>query len=99
MPVRPIGQGRFVPESRAAGLPDLILIHEDPPRIVLAEVKRRGGILSEEQVEFLRLSGLVAAETRMQAGRLCPVGSYVWMEGRDEDMIETILKSKVMVAP
>lgn len=59
-PVRPVGNGRFVPEPRAKGLPDLIMLHDDPPRLVFAEVKGPGGKLSEEQVEFLRLARGVA---------------------------------------
>lgn len=60
MPVQPVAGGRFVPSPRGKGLPDLILLHDDPPRLVFAEVKGDGGKLSEEQVEFLRLARGVA---------------------------------------
>ena len=55
-PMRPVGGSRFVPEKRAAGLPDLILLHADPPRLIFAEVKDADGRVSDEQAEFLRLA-------------------------------------------
>jgi hypothetical protein len=54
--MRPIGGGKLVPEPRAAGLPDLYLLHENPPRLIFAELKDKGGKLSDEQAEFLRLA-------------------------------------------
>lgn len=65
MPLRPIGGGRFVPESRGAGLPDLVLMHASPPRLILAELKDATGELSDEQREFMRLARAVAESLRI----------------------------------
>lgn len=94
--------GTWRPYKKAAGLPDLILLHDDPPRMILAELKGDGGELSEEQREFLRLAHLVAEEatTEWQQGvtpavqRL--VGVYVWRPA-DRDGIERMLRSKVLL--
>lgn len=100
-PMRPIGGNKFVPESRAKGLPDLILLHDDPPRMILAELKNETGELSDEQREFLRLARDVAARSRdittlPGRGRSDRViGVYVWRPGV-EDLIEAILRGKVM---
>lgn len=112
-PMRFIGGGKPpVPDKRAAGLPDLILMHEDPARWVFAEVKGPGGRLSTEQEDFLNFaSTLVAAmvverhavaELLQNAGvnhdydMTPPVGVYLWRPG-DESTIETILRSKRMI--
>lgn len=52
--------GGFVGSKRAAGLPDLFLLHADPPRMIIAEVKGTGGKLSDNQREFLQLARDVA---------------------------------------
>lgn len=110
MPVRPIGQGKTVPEPRARGLCDLIMLHDDPPRLILAEVKGTGGKLSVEQQEFLRLARNVAdasfgpAETTgdswapQGAISVFPntIGVYAWQPGH-EDTIEQILRSRVLI--
>lgn len=101
MPVRPIGNNRFVPDSRGAGLPDLILLHPDPPRLIFAELKGDGGKLSDRQREFLRLARAVAEiafsqETQPLRHVLrAPIGVYSWRPGL-EPHIETILRSKVV---
>lgn len=59
-PMRAVGGGRFVPETRARGLCDLVLLHGDPARMILAECKDEDGELSPDQVEFLRLARGVA---------------------------------------
>lgn len=99
MPVRPIPGGKMVPEKRARGLCDLILIHADPPRLILAELKRAGGgDLDDAQAEFLRLAREVAlASVDDGPGHAYTVGVYLWEAQRDEDALETILRSKVMV--
>lgn len=95
-PMRPVGGGRFVPDHRGAGLPDLIMLHTDPPRLIFAEVKNEGGVLSDGQLEFLRLArGVVSELSSVLAGaEMIPLGVYTWRPGV-EHMIETILKSKV----
>ncbi len=52
-PMRHDRQKGFVPASSAAGLPDLILTHHDPPRLVFMELKGDGGKLSDAQRDFL----------------------------------------------
>lgn len=64
MPVRPIPGGKFVAERRAKGLPDLLLLHDDPPRLIFAEVKGPDGKLSDEQREFLQLASGVSQTIR-----------------------------------
>lgn len=110
MPMRPAGKGKFVPDSRGAGLPDLILFHEDPPRMIFAEVKVDSE-LSEKQREFLRLArgvhdGLddhwraIAAALGLTVSDdvawTNPVGVYVWRPGV-EALIESVLRGTVMV--
>lgn len=94
LPMRAIGGGKFVPETRAAGLPDLIMLHTDPPRLIFAELKGTTGDLSDEQRAFLKAARMVALEAHDPNGK-CVVGSYVWRPGV-EDLIETILRGKVM---
>ena len=102
-PMRPVGGGLMVPETRAAGLPDLILMHPDPPRLIFAEVKDADGKLSEAQAEFLRLARGVAeasavselAAEQWSGGRI--IGVYVWRPG-NEDLIEAVLRGKVMIS-
>lgn len=100
-PMRPIGGGRFVPDHRGAGLCDLIGLHVDPPRLLLAELKDIDGRFSDEQLEFLRLARGLAGELRRllaEAGldRLVPIGVYSWRPGA-EPLIEDVLRSRVMV--
>lgn len=105
-PVRPIGGNKFIPEPRAKGLADLILVHIDPPRLIFAEVKGTGGKLSDAQREFLSLvaavgkishavdvHGLLEPGLR-RGGRT--LAAYDWQPGM-EDVIETVLRSKVLV--
>ena len=100
-PMRAAGD-RFVPAREAAGLPDLILLHDDPPRMVLAEVKGDGGKLSVEQTEFLRLASNVAQDihddlihytAKADARQL---GVYVFTPDL-EDTIEAMLRTKVLL--
>jgi len=101
MPARQIGKGKLVPEPRGRGLPDLIMLHDDPPRLIFAEVKNETGKLSDEQKEFLRLARAVADEARQhesttwQIPAACPVGVYSWYPG-SEPLIEATLRGKVL---
>ncbi len=93
----------FVPASSAAGLPDLILIHHDPPRLVFMELKGEGGKLSDKQQEFLQAARTVAVGARTvgyaPGGELfdlgAPVGVYAFWP-KDEPLIEQLLRSKVL---
>lgn len=96
-PMKPIGANRFVPDSRGRGLSDLVMLHEDPPRLIFAELKSLTGTFSVEQREFLRLVRNVAMATGVVMGEPRTVGVYTWRPGA-EDIIESILRSKVMVA-
>lgn len=105
-PVRPVGGGKMVPEPRAAGLPDLILVHRDPPRLVFMEVKGDGGRLSDQQQEFLQAARTVADSVRItfhdlvcagaQAARpQDPIGVMaVWP--KDEAAVEQMLRTRVV---
>lgn len=94
-PMRALPGGRgFVGAREAAGLCDLILIHTDPPRLILAEVKGPTGKLSDKQREFLRLARAVGLAAFDEDGRKV-VGAYSWRPGV-EGLIETILKGKVL---
>jgi len=97
-PMRAVGGGKFVPDSRAAGLPDLVLLHDDPPRLIFAELKGDSGHpVSDEQREFLRLASVVGQAALEDEGGVGPryVAGYVWTPA-DRDAIERILKSKVL---
>ena len=78
----------WVGAREAAGLPDLLLIHHDPPRIVFAELKSSNGRLSDQQRDVLRaLRDAADGDER--------VGVYVWQPGL-EQAIEDLLRSKVL---
>jgi hypothetical protein len=112
-PMRPVGGGRFVPDARGAGLPDLVLLHSDPARLIFAELKDHEGKLSDEQAEFLRLArGLrdafeqhVAAVREVIEGELGSVLPGFWSNPLgvyvwrpgQEQIIEAILRGRVMV--
>ena len=107
MPVRPIPGGKFVPDRRGRGLPDLIMLHDDPPRLVFAELKGDGKHpLSDDQREFLRLAKNIVrvwdihrANAENAAGVVLPddrlVGVYSWRPGQ-EAIVEAVLRSKVL---
>lgn len=85
----------WIPAKEAAGLPDLVMLHEDPPRMIIAEVKGDGGKLKDEQIEFLRMAKRVAEATyRSDTG--APLGVYFWTPA-DEEIVERILRSKVLL--
>ena len=100
-PMRRAGKD-WVPAREAAGLPDLVLLCDDPPRMILAEVKGTGGKLSVEQQEFLRLASNVAQDihddlihhtAKHEARQL---GVYVFTPDL-EDTIEAMLRTKVLL--
>jgi hypothetical protein len=99
--MRATPQGTFVGDARAAGLPDLILFHSDPPRLIFAELKGTGGKLSDKQREFLQAAREVAREafeprnTTSSAYWPAPLGVYAWYP-EDEETVEQILRSRVL---
>jgi hypothetical protein len=103
MPVQRQRGGGYAPDPRGAGLPDLFLLHDDPPRMIIAELKGDGGRLTGDQTDFLRLARAVADDCELgtslhpgQAmGEAKPLGVYVWTPA-DRDAIETVLRSKVL---
>lgn len=102
MPVRPIPGGKYVPEPNARGIPDLILLHDDPPRLIFAEVKGAGGRVALEQREFLRLVNAVGAIAPDHPPSFIDlskphavVKGYLWTLD-DVDAYTEILKSKVL---
>lgn len=90
----------WVPAKEGRGLPDLILLHSDPPRLVIAEIKGDGGELSDEQAEFLRLARDVAQyvlESLHDAGSYGNIiGVYVFTPA-DEHLAEQILRTKILM--
>lgn len=99
-PMRSDGKGGFVGDARAAGLPDLILISDDPPRLIFAELKGTGGKLSDKQQEFLQAALQVAdaAAAFVEDGwdeSVAAIGVYTWFPD-DEEMVEQVLRSKVL---
>lgn len=99
------GGQKWVPARRAAGLPDLFMLHADPPRLIIAEVKGTGGKLSDAQREFLTLARGVGDLTSClfesvpyegfeRAVR--SVGVYVFEPGM-EDAIEQMLRTRVLM--
>lgn len=102
-PMRPTKGGRFVPDPRGRGLPDLLCLHEDPPRAVWIENKTNDGELSTDQIEVLRLLRAVAlratepqlaAALRNEPGRAIPyepavLGVYVFKPGM-EHLVEAV---------
>src|SRR5213083_967778 len=55
-PMRATKQGTWVGAKEAAGLPDLVMLHNDPPRLIFAEIKGPDGRLTDIQRTFLRLA-------------------------------------------
>ena len=92
---------RFVGSIRARGLPDLFMLHDDPPRLIIAEVKGDKGKLSKSQQEFLRMARDVAERGRQHGSDVWhlpeeqPVGVYVFQPGQ-EQMIERLLRTRVL---
>lgn len=95
-------KGGFVGAARGAGLCDLVMIHHDPPRMILAEVKGTGGKLSQKQQEFLQAAKAVAEECvtwdddGQRFGSPSPIGVYAWTP-EQMPLIEQVLKSRVLL--
>ena len=86
--------GGFVGSRAAKGLPDLILMHADPPTLIFAELKGSRGRPTDEQMNFLQMARAVGRQDDIIPSEQ-PVGAYLWQPG-DEEMIEGILKSRVL---
>jgi hypothetical protein len=92
-PMKAGRKGEWVPAREAAGLPDLIMIHEDPPTLIFAELKGTSGRLTAAQADFLRLAHIVGWSYGEKPKK--DIGAYLWKPG-DEEMVETILKTRVL---
>lgn len=100
-PMRATKTGTWVGAKEAAGLPDLIMLHDDPPRLVFAELKGTGGKLSDKQREFLRAAQLVSGISRESREpwtqpHFLLLAAYVWLP-EDEPTVEMILRSRTLV--
>lgn len=91
----------WVGAKEAKGLPDLVMLHSDPPTLVFAECKGTGGKLSPEQVVFLALARGVGQYRSETLNMLTPefqspnVGAYLFQPGM-EQQIEDLLRSRVL---
>ncbi len=109
-PMRADRAGGFVGAKEAAGIADLILTHDDPPRLVFMELKADGGKLSDRQTEFLQAVKAVAdktvgfvayhhdlgrTETPPEVRYHPSVGVYAFWP-QDEPLIEQLLRSRVL---
>jgi len=89
---------KWVPSPQGAGLPDLIMLHDDPPRLVFMELKAERGKLTEKQTDFLQRAKDVAdAQGPWYADEGLVHERYIgvfacWPE--DWDRIEQMLRSK-----
>jgi hypothetical protein len=92
-PMKAGREGKWVPAREAAGLPDLILMHDDPPSLIFAELKGETGKLSEAQRDFLQMARHVSEYSGSSPNRR--MNTYVWKPGLEE-FIETILKTRVL---
>lgn len=93
-------RGEWVGAKEAAGLPDLLMIHDDPPRLILAEVKGDGGKLSDEQRDFLQAAKKVAENSieedlSFPESRTRTIGVFVFQPGQ-EAAIEQMLRSRAV---
>jgi hypothetical protein len=81
--------GTWVGAKQAAGIADLIMLHDDPPRLIFAEIKGDHGRLSERQREFL-------SAVKSVGGVCDAVEAYVWTPGMEE-AIEAVLKTRILI--
>ncbi|MDR7492251.1 MAG: hypothetical protein QN122_12480 [Armatimonadota bacterium] len=95
-PARVGRDGRAVGERRAAGWPDLMLLHEDPPRLVFAELKGHGGQLRESQRLALRRLSRVAEWLYEHSVGERAVAVYVWRPDM-LDQVEAVLRGRVLL--
>lgn len=95
-PMRPTQGGRFVPDSRGRGLPDLLLVHDDPPRVYWAECKAVDGVMSETQIQVLGLLRGVCDVIRDRfAPSPSPVKVFVFQPGT-ETLIEDLARGAML---
>lgn len=105
-PMRANRTGGFVGDARGSGLPDLLMIHDDPPRMILAELKGSEGKPTEKQREFLTAARNVAessyawTDTALDTEKprldgQAMLGVYLWRP-EDEPIVERILRSRVL---
>jgi hypothetical protein len=98
--------GEWRPYKKGAGVPDLILTHANPPRLVFMELKGDGGTLSDNQRGFLQAAKNVADNAaeliyldggdevqRVAAVHERPVGVYAFWP-KDEPLVEQLLRSR-----
>jgi len=91
------GKDGWRPYRKAAGLPDIFAFYDDPPRMLILELKGKGGKLSDEQRKFLTL----AREVGEEHSRLCEaveprrIGVYV-VTPDNLNAIEQIIRSRVL---
>jgi hypothetical protein len=96
------------PYKKGAGVADLILIHDSPPRLLFIELKGDGGKLSENQRGFLQAAQEVAriardVDTDVEPALeemgcfACPpaVGVYAFWP-KDEPLIEQLLRTRCL---
>lgn len=86
------GTRKWVPARSAAGLCDIIAMHDDPPRLLFLEVKAEKGKLSGEQVKFLKLAKLIAG--MMMTGDEPPIMGVHAVWPKDEEAVHQMLRSK-----
>ena len=89
------GKRGWVGAKQGAGISDLILISDHPPRMIFAEIKREGGKLSDKQQEFLQAVQAVAEDARESRSDEQVIKAYAWWPGMEE-MIETVLRTRVL---
>ena len=82
----------WVPARSGAGVADLILTHDDPPRLVFLELKGDGGELSDRQRDFLQAVKTVAGYAA-EGGTHAPIG-VVAAWPKDEPAIEQMLRTR-----
>jgi hypothetical protein len=94
--------GEWRPFRKGAGVPDIIAIHDDPPRLIFMELKgdEPKGDLTEKQTEFLQAAQHVAKYAMIGQGVTSPAGDHaigvfaVWPD--DIDRVEQMLRSRVV---
>ena len=95
-PARQVGGGRLVPEKRAAGFPDLVLVrvYEGTlynPRLIFAELKGEKGRFSADQDAWLGDLREVGSYLCIGQSRWNVLAVYRWRPS-DRDEIEKVLR-------
>lgn len=100
-PMRARGK-QWVPAPEAAGLPDLFCLHDDPPRLMVVELKGDRGRLTNAQRECLQAFKKVAehstdAYNERSSEREPTMAVFVLTPERSQmDTFERMCKSKVL---